>query len=71
MLFRSPQWSATGDNVQFSADTVGSYTVRAANNGQYAELVINVTEPLSDPTVTPEPSDSGDQFPFFPFGDGD
>jgi hypothetical protein len=58
--------------VQFSADTVGSYTVRAANNGQYAELVINVTEPLSDPTVTPEPSDSGDhQFPFFPFGDED
>ncbi len=68
---QKPQWSATGDNVQFSADTVGSYTVRAANNGQYAELVINVTEPLSDPTVTPEPSDSGDQFPFFPFGDGD
>ena len=68
---QKPQWSATGDNVQFSADTVGSYTVRAANNGQYAELVINVTEPLSDPTVTPEPSDSDDQFPFFPFGDGD
>lgn len=68
---QKPQWSATGDNVQFSADTVGSYTVRAANNGQYAELVINVTEPLSDPTVTPEPSDSGDQFPFFPFGDED
>ena len=46
--------------------------MRAANNGQYAELVINVTEPLSDPTVTPEPSDSGDhQFPFFPFGDED
>ena len=67
---QKPQWSATGDNVQFSADTVGSYTVRAANNGQYAELVINVTEPLSDPTVTPEPSDSGDQFPFFPFGGG-
>ena len=67
---QKPQWSATGANVQFSADTVGSYTVRAANNGQYAELVINVTEPLSDPTVTPEPSDSGEQFPFFPFGGG-
>ena len=35
---QKPRWSATGDNVQFSADTVGSYTVRAANNGQYAEL---------------------------------
>lgn len=67
---QKPQWSATGSNVQFSADTVGSYTVRATNNGQYAEFVITVTEPASEPTAPPAPDTSGEQFPFFPFGDG-
>lgn len=56
---QKPDWSQTGENIQFSADTVGDYIVRATNNGQYSEFTIHVTEPVNS---------GGDIFDFFPFG---
>lgn len=46
-----PGWSATGDQVQFSASQPGRYYVQATNNGVTAELAIDVTAaPSSAPT---------------------
>ena len=38
-----PDWSATGNQVQFSASQPGRYYVQATNNGVTAELAIEVT----------------------------
>ena len=38
-----PDWSATGNQVQFSASQPGRYYVQATNNGATAELAIEVT----------------------------
>ena len=48
-----PSWSATGNQVQFSASQPGRYYVQATNNGVTAELSIDVT---AAPTPTPSPT---------------
>lgn len=48
-----PSWSATGNQVQFSASQPGRYYVQATNNGVTAELAIEVT---AAPTPTPSPT---------------
>lgn len=48
-----PSWSATGNQVQFSASQPGRYYVQATNNGVTAELAIEVT---AAPTPTPTPN---------------
>lgn len=48
-----PSWSATGNQVQFSASQPGRYYVQATNNGVTAELAIDVT---AAPTPTPSPT---------------
>ena len=51
-----PDWSATGNSAQFSADTPGEYHILATNNGATAEFVLNVTAPAATPTPTSTPS---------------
>ena len=51
-----PDWSATGNQVQFSAPQPGSYEVQATNNGVTAKLTIVVTA-----ASTPTPDNNGDQ----------
>lgn len=41
---QKPDWSATGNSVQFTANEVGEYTIRATNNGKTAEFKLTVTE---------------------------
>lgn len=41
---QKPDWSATGNSVQFTANGVGEYTIRATNNGKTAEFKLTVTE---------------------------
>lgn len=50
-----PSWSATGNQVQFSASQPGRYYVQATNNGVTAELAIEVT---AAPTPAPPPTSS-------------
>lgn len=50
-----PSWSATGNQVQFSASQPGRYYVQATNNGVTAELAIEVT---AAPTPAPSPTSS-------------
>lgn len=51
---QQPGWSATGNQVQFSASQPGRYYVQATNNGVTAELAIEVTAaPTPAPTPTP------------------
>lgn len=51
-----PDWSATGNQVQFSAPQPGSYEVQATNNGVTAKLTIVVTA-----ASTPTPDNNGDK----------
>ncbi len=53
-----PSWSATGNQVQFSASQPGRYYVQATNNGVTAELAIEVT---AAPTPTPTPNKEDDK----------
>ena len=53
---QKPDWSATGNSAQFSADTPGEYHILATNNGATAEFVLNVTAPAATPTPTSTPS---------------
>lgn len=53
---QKPDWSATGNTVQFSASGVGEYTIRATNNGKTAEFKLTVTEAVATPTPAPTPS---------------
>lgn len=55
---QKPDWSATGNSVQFSANGVGEYTIRATNNGKTAEFKLTVTEA---PAATPAASGSSSQ----------
>ncbi len=56
---QKPDWSATGNSVQFTASGVGEYTIRATNNGKTAEFKLTVTEAAATatPTTTPEKDD--------------
>lgn len=54
---QQPDWSAVGDNTQFTPAYPGQYIIRATNNGQYSEFTLQVTEP----TATENP---------FPWGNG-
>lgn len=56
---QKPDWSATGNSVQFTASGVGEYTIRATNNGKTAEFKLTVTEAVATatPTTTPEKDD--------------
>lgn len=51
---QKPDWSATGNTVQFTASGVGEYTIKATNNGKTAEFKLTVTE--ASPTATPAPT---------------
>ena len=53
-----PSWSATGNQVQFSASQPGRYYVQATNNGVTAELAIEVT---AAPTPIPTPNKEDDK----------
>lgn len=53
---QKPDWSATGNSVQFTATGVGEYTIRATNNGKTAEFKLTVTEAQPTPTPTPAPT---------------
>ena len=53
---QKPDWSATGNSVQFTANGVGEYTIRATNNGKTAEFKLTVTEVKATPTPTPAPT---------------
>lgn len=50
---QKPDWSATGNSVQFTASGVGEYTIRATNNGKTAEFKLTVTEAPATPSPTP------------------
>lgn len=50
---QKPDWSATGNTVQFTASGVGEYTIRATNNGKTAEFKMTVTEAVATPTPAP------------------
>lgn len=54
---QKPDWHATGESVQFSADAVGEYHILATNNGATAEFVLNVTQPAATPAPTEAPDD--------------
>lgn len=56
---QKPDWSATGNSVQFTASGVDEYTIRATNNGKTAEFKLTVTEAAATatPTTTPEKDD--------------
>lgn len=56
---QKPDWSATGNSIQFTASGVGEYTIRATNNGKTAEFKLTVTEAAATatPTTTPEKDD--------------
>ena len=49
-------WTATGDQVTFTANEPGTYTLRARNNG--AEAVFTLTVNAATPTSTPTSSGS-------------
>lgn len=51
-------WTATGDQVQFTANEPGTYTLRAKNNGAEASFQLNV-EARQDPPQDNSESDSG------------
>lgn len=61
---QQPGWSATGSQVQFTAQSVGTYTIRAKNNGGEAQFSLVVTEapaqstpaPAATPAPTPTPT---------------
>ncbi len=61
---QQPGWSATGSQVQFTAQSVGTYTIRAKNNGGEAQFNLVVTEasaqstpaPATTPAPTPTPT---------------
>lgn len=53
---QKPDWSATGNTAQFTANGVGEYTIRATNNGKTAEFKLTVTE-----APTPSPAASGSE----------
>lgn len=57
---QKPDWSATGNSVQFSASGVGEYTIRATNNGKTAEFKLTVTEAPATPTPTTTPEKDDD-----------
>ena len=50
-----PNWSATGDSVQFTPSAVGTYTVQATNNGVTTEFTITATAPAA--TASPAPTE--------------
>ena len=52
---QQPEWSATGNNAQFTPNYPGNYVIRATNNGQYNEFTLSVTEPISTPAPAPTP----------------
>lgn len=54
---QKPDWSATGNSAQFTANGVGEYTIRATNNGKTAEFKLTVTEA---PTPTPSSDNNKD-----------
>lgn len=56
---QKPDWSATGNSVQFTANGVGEYTIRATNNGKTAEFKLTVTE--AAPTPSPSSDNKGDK----------
>lgn len=56
---QKPDWSATGNSAQFTANGVGEYTIRATNNGKTAEFKLTVTE--AAPTPSPSSDDKGDK----------
>lgn len=58
---QKPDWSATGNSVQFTANGVGEYTICATNNGKTAEFKLTVTEAKPTPTPTPASDDKGDK----------
>lgn len=52
-------WSATGDQVTFTANQEGTYHIRATNNGAEAVFVLSVSAaptPTPAPTSTPVPT---------------
>lgn len=53
---QKPDWSATGNSVQFTANGVGEYTIRATNNGKTAEFKLTVTEAAPTPSPAAAPS---------------
>ncbi len=64
-------WSATGDQVTFTANQEGTYHIRATNNGAEAVFVLSVSAaptptpapastPLPTPTATVSPASSSD-----------
>ena len=53
---QKPDWSATGNSVQFTATGVGEYTICATNNGKTAEFKLTVTEAKQTPAPTATPS---------------
>lgn len=57
---QQPGWQAIGSQVQFSAQTAGSYTIRANNNGTVAEFVLVVTDVVVAPTPTPSAEGGGE-----------
>lgn len=57
---QKPDWTATGNNVQFTASSVGSYTIKATNNGQTATLTVTVTEAPTPTPAPPTPAPTGD-----------
>lgn len=57
-------WTATGDQVTFTANEPGTYTLRARNNGAEAVFTLTVTsKPTPSPTPTPtrEPDEDKDE----------
>lgn len=50
---QQPGWTATGSQVQFTAQSVGTYTIRAKNNGGEAQFSLVVTEAAAQ--ATPQP----------------
>ena len=55
-------WTATGDQVTFTANEPGTYTLRARNNGAEAVFTLTVTsKPTPSPTPTPTPTREPDK----------
>ena len=57
---QQPGWSATGAQVQFTAQTAGSYLITATNNGVSVQYTLTVTDvvPPTQPPATDAPWDS-------------
>ena len=62
-------WTATGDQVTFTANEPGTYTLRARNNGAEAVFTLTVN-PAPTPSPTPAPTPTLSPPPEAGEGDG-